>query len=528
MFELRLKICGIIAIISCLFVPFAYGYEDFSHARINSSDDIWDMMEDGEISSEYAQFLLGLYDDPPLITSVSKKDLNDLSILSPEEMKKFLEYQENLSIKGLTNEAATLTEASPLTREVFETIKPFLNQYPGQNRLRLTHSSYLHGQTAEALKITLNPKTRVYLWNKDTHNDSLSKYCLEFHDCAAGYYFLRFGEGLVLNNGSYMSGNGAFPDTLWRKLRVMRGAYLAKPFNKILSGLFFSDITSQPYNLSLKGFDRERLAGCHTKLQIKGLSVGYTGYASKLETEATDTTYSVMGPYLVIDSPAIRISGESAWYHGTDTNGYGWIVKMERAKTHYAVKCFVYDFGKGFYSPYGHISGIEEMQDTSGGSVNISHFFKGKLSDIKISYDYSRNNNYRLWIMACYKPSKRIRTKWWIENAENKKTACTGKIFWDITPKLYSVLGLRQEKQDDKNSGYVFLESTYNPYPFTAIKARIKFQDNMVKDDYKEYNLQLVQQALKQHLKFIGRYSLKEYHDNTHDCRTNVEIETRW
>ncbi|MFH1860939.1 MAG: hypothetical protein ABH870_08035, partial [bacterium] len=518
--------------ISCLFVPFAYGYEDFSHARINSSDDIWDMMEDGEISSEYAQFLLGLYDDPLMITSVSKEDLNDLSILSPEEIEIFLEYQRNLAIPQ--------QETATMSNDIFETIKPFLNQYPGQNRLRLTHSSHLHGQTAESLKITLNPKTQVYLWNKDTHNDSLSKYCLEFHDCAVGYYFLRFGEGLVLNNGSYMSGSGTFHDTLWRKSKVMRGAYLAKPFNRIQSGLFFSDITSQPYTLSLKGFDRERLVGCHTKLQLKGLSVGYTGYSSKLEAaQATDTTYSVIGPYLVIDSPVLQISGESAWYHGTNTNGYGWIVKMERAKTPArgaalargatsSIKCFVYDFDKNFCSPYGHISGIGKMQDTSGGSVQISRFFNSRLSNIKASYDYSRDNNYRLWIMACYKPSKKIRTKWWIENASDEKTAYTGRIFWDITHSLYTTLGLRHEKQDDKNGGYVFLESTYSPHPATAIKARIKFQDNMIRNDYKEYNLQLVQQALKQHIKIIGKYSLKEYQDNTHDCRTNLEIETRW
>lgn len=521
-------------VISCLFAPFAYGYEDFSGARINISDDIWNLVEDGEISYGYAQFLSELYDNPLLITTVSREDLNNLSILSPEETEKLLEYQRDLLTKGLTD------AVSPLSKNVFETIKPFLNQQRGQkgqdgqdrqdNRLRLTYSSYQQGQTAGLLKVSFNPKIQLYLWNKDTHNDSLSKYCLEFHDCAAGYYFLRFGEGLVLNNGSRQKGNGVFHDTLWRKSRVMRGVYLTKPFNRIQSGLFFSDIPSQPYTLSLKGFDREQLVGCHAKLQLNRLSAGYTGYASKLETtnQATKTTYSVHGPYLVINMPAFQISGESAWYQATNTTGYGWIAKMEKAKPSYEIKCFVYDFDKGFSTPYGHISGIEEMQDTSGGSIYISRFFKGRLSTIKASYDYSRDDNYRLWIMACYKLSQKIRTKWWMEDANDKKIAYTGRIFCDITPKMYSTLGLRQEKDGGKNGGYVFLESIYNPYPVTAIKARIKFQDNMTRDDYKEYSLQLVQQALKQHLKLVGRYTFKEYKDDTNDSRTNLEIETRW
>jgi hypothetical protein len=342
---------------------------------------------------------------------------------------------------------------------------------------------------------------------------------------------------------------------MWRKSKVMRGAYLTKPFNKIQSGLFFSSIFSQPYTLSIKGFDKEQLVGCHTKLQIKELSVGYTGYVSKLEraslAEGADTniTYSVMGPYLVIDTPAFQISGESAWYHMpegsplTDTKGYGWIVRAEtsaRVDPSYVIKCFVYDFDKGFYSPYGHISGIKKMQDSSGSSIYISRFFKGgsssgrvspsgsRLSTIKASYDYSRDSNYRLWIMACYKLSKKIRTKWWIENTGNKKTSYTERIFWDITPVIYLTLGLRQEKNNGKNGGYVFMESTYNPYPATVIKARMKWRDNMIQDDYKEYNLQFVQQVLRQHIKFIGGWTLKEYQDDTNDYRTNLEIETRW
>ncbi|MBI4778164.1 hypothetical protein HY792_04530 [Candidatus Desantisbacteria bacterium] len=536
-------------IISCLFIPVAYGYEDFSGTRINSPDDIWELVDDGEISYEYAQILLGLYDNPFSITSVSKEDLSDLSILSPEETEKLLEYQRNLTTKGipLSAEASSnliRSEDASVSRDVLETIKPFLNQQPGgdrqDNRLRLTHSSYQQGQTSESLKISFNPETQLYLWNKDTHNDSLSKYCLEFQTCAVGYYFLRFGEGLVLNNGSRQSGSSAFHDTLWRKSRVMRGVYLTKLFNKIQSGLFFSCVSSDPYTLSLKGFDHEQLVGCHSELQIKRVSVGYTGYASKLEAATTTTargvsSYSVMGPYLVIDTPAFQISGESAWYYvseglpPTNTNGYGWIVRAEKAKTPapYDIGCFVYSFDKGFCTPYGHISGIEKMQDAKGYSAHISRFFKGRLSTIKASYDYSRNNNYRLWIMACYKLSKRIRTKWWIDNTD-KKTAYTERIFWDITPEIYSTLGLRQEKNDDKNRGYVFLESTYTPHPATAIKARIKWNDNMVRDDYKEYSLQLAQQLLKQHIKLIGRYTLKEYQDNTNDCRTNLEIEKKW
>ncbi|MDI6782202.1 MAG: hypothetical protein QME49_08895, partial [bacterium] len=301
--------------------------------------------------------------------------------------------------------------------------------------------------------------------------------------------------------------------------------------------------------LSLKGFDREQIVGCHTKLQVKRLSVGYTGYASRLEgvDRATTTTarsatsgrgassYSVMGPYLVIDMPAFQISGESAWSQATNTTESGWIIRMEKVKTPYVIKCFVYDFDKGFYSPYGHISGIKKMQDTSGGSVYISRCQrgslcqrgKGRLSTIKASYDYSRDNNYHLWIMACCKLSKRIRIKCWIENTKDK-IAYTERIFWDITPDIYSTLGLRQEKYDGKNGGYIFLESTYNPYTATVIKARIKFQDNMTMDDYKEYSFQLVQQALKKHIKLIGRWTLKAYQDNTSDSRTNLEMETRW
>ncbi|MEK7274963.1 MAG: hypothetical protein AAB110_06880, partial [Candidatus Desantisbacteria bacterium] len=383
-----IKCLSISVIISCLFAPFAYSYEDFSGTRINSSDDIYELVEDGEISYEYARFLSEVYDNPFLITSVSKEDLNFLSILSPEEIEKLLEYQRSLTAKNLIDGSHLSAEALPLTGDVFETIKPFLTQQSGQdNRLRLTHSSYQQGQTSESLRVSFNPETQLYLWNKDTKDDSLSKYCLKFYDCAAGYYFLRFGEGLVLNNGSHQSGSGVFHDTLWRKSKVMRGVYLTKPLNKIQSGLFFSDIPSQPYTLSLKGFDREQLVGCHTKLQINRLSAGYTGYASKLKTtnQATRTTYSVMGPYLVIDLPAIQISGESAWYQATNTKGYGWIVKMERVKPYYEIKYFVYDFDKDFYSPLGHISKIEKMQDTSGSSIYISRFFKGRLSTIKAS-----------------------------------------------------------------------------------------------------------------------------------------------
>ncbi|MEK7275579.1 MAG: hypothetical protein AAB110_10015, partial [Candidatus Desantisbacteria bacterium] len=157
------KCLSLFVIISCLSAPFAYGYEDFSGTHINSSDDIWELVENSEISSGYAQFLAELYDNPFLITNVSKEDLNNLSILSPEEIEKLLEYQRNLITKGSS------VEALPLTGDIFETIKPFLTQRLGQdNRLRLTHSSYQQGQTAESLKVSFNSKTQLYLWNKDT------------------------------------------------------------------------------------------------------------------------------------------------------------------------------------------------------------------------------------------------------------------------------------------------------------------------------------------------------------------------
>ncbi|MBI4752865.1 hypothetical protein HY793_00615, partial [Candidatus Desantisbacteria bacterium] len=422
--------------------------------------------------------------------------------------------------------APALLTARGIDTDVFEAIKPFLNRQQGQdNSLRLTYSSYQQGQTSESLKVALNPETQLYLWNKDTQNDSLSKYCLEFYDCAVGYYFLRFREGLVLNNGSRQNGEGAFHDTLWKKSKVMRGAYLTKTFDKLQSGVFFSAIPAQPYTLSLKGFDKERLVGCHTKWQTRWLSVGYTGYASKLEG-ATPTTYSVMGPFVLIDLSAFQISSESAWYHAT-TTGYGWLIKLERSKPFYDITCSVYDFDKNFRTPYGHISGIEKTQDTAGGSACISRFFKGKISIIRASYDYSKGNNDRLRVMACYNPLKKIRTKWWME-AEDKKIAHTGKILWDITPDLSATMGLRHEKNDGRDGGYTILESTYKLWHATNIKARVKCQDNIVGKDYTEYSLQLVNQLLKKHIRFIGKYTVKEYKDHTLDCRTNLEIKTVW
>ncbi|MFH1097921.1 MAG: hypothetical protein V1749_10555 [Candidatus Desantisbacteria bacterium] len=300
---------------------------------------------------------------------------------------------------------------------------------------------------------------------------------------------------------------------------------------KLQTGIFFSDIPSQPYTLSLKGFDKERLVGCHTKWQTRRLSVGYTGYASKLEG-ATPTTYSVMGPYMMIDMPTFQLSGESAWYHAT-TTGYGWIIKLEKSKKAYDITCSVYDFDKNFCTPYGHISGIEKMQDTAGGSASISRFFKGKLSTVRASYNYSKGNNDRLKIMACYNPSKKIRTKWWMEvaplaEAEDKKITHTGKILWNITPDLSSTVGLRHEKNDGRDGGYTFLESTYTLWHTMNIKARLKCQNNIVGKDYTEYSLQLVHQMRKQHMRFIGKYTVKEYKDHTNDCRTNIEIKTVW
>jgi len=519
-------VLAMLVIIFCLSASLAYAYEDFSNARINSPNDIWDLVNDGEISYEYGQTLLELYDNPLLLTHASKEDLKELSILSQEEIKKLLEYQKDPAIEGDTHFSVVALKRE-MDTDVFEAIKPFLNQQQGQdNSLRLTYSSYQQGQTSELLKMSINPKTQLSLWNKNTQKDSLSKYCLEFYDCAVGYYFLRFGEGLVLNNSSRQSGDGVFHDTLWKKSKVMRGAYLTKPFNKIQSGIFFSDISAQPYTLSLKGFDKERLVGCHTKWQTRQLSVGYTGYASKLEG-ATTTTYFVMGPFVSIDLPAFHISSESAWYHATNTNGYGWIIRLEKSKPFYDIACSVYDFDKNFCTPYGHISGIGKTQDTVGGSVCISRFFKGKLSTVRASYDYSKGNNDRLKIMACYNPLKRIRTKWWME-AKDEKIAHTGKILWNITPDLSSMVGLKHEKNDGRDSGYTILESTHNLWHATNIKARVKWQNNMVGKNYTEYSLQLVNQLLKKHIRFIGKYTVKEYKDHTHDCRTNLEIKTVW
>ncbi|MFH1898713.1 MAG: hypothetical protein ABH886_10890, partial [Candidatus Desantisbacteria bacterium] len=206
---------AMLAVISCLSASLAYAYEDFSNVAINSPDDIWDLVDDGEISYGYAQLLLELYDNPILITPDAKEDIESLCSGC---------FSQHLTIEGL------------IDKDTLETIKPFLSQQQGQdNSLRLTYSSYQQGQTSESLKIAINPKTQVYLWNKDTHEDSLAKYCLEFYDCAVGYYFLRFGEGLVLNNGSRQNGEGAFHDTLWKKSKVMRGAFVTKPFDKGLS-----------------------------------------------------------------------------------------------------------------------------------------------------------------------------------------------------------------------------------------------------------------------------------------------------